>query len=760
MVSAQENDREVAARSLTVERIYDGETRELKAKSFGPARWLERSTDAGDNSSRSLGLTTVEKSDCECGGKDIVWIDAKSGEREILVAASQLVPDGAEKALPIDGYQWSEDGSKLLLYTNAQRVWRQKTRGDYWVLDLASDGLRQVGADFEASTLMFAKFDPAGTRVGFVQGNDIYVEDLDRPGPERVRLTEGGSRTLIHGTFDWVYEEEFSLRDGFRFSPDGSRVAFWQLDASGIEDFYLINNTDTLYPELTPIPYPKVGAQNSACRLGVVAVSGGPVRWIEIGDDLRDHYIARMDWVPGAKGDDAALVFQRLNRLQNRNEVRIAAVSPLEMSTLFVEEDEAWLDVVDTFEWLPEGSDPAGSLVWLSERSGYRHIYRVDRTTGEPAAVTRGDYDVVSIERVDAEGGFVYFVASPDNATQRYLYRAPLAGGDPERLTPEGQPGTHAYQISPGARYAVHTASAFGFPPRISMVSLPDHEVLRPLEDNRALQDKLGALDLGEHEFFRLDIGDGVELDGWRILPPSFDPELKYPVLFHVYGEPAGQTVLDRWGGDRFLWHQMLAQSGYVVLSVDNRGTPAPLGRDWRKVVYRQIGTLASKEQAAAARKILEWPFIDTERVAIWGWSGGGSMTLNMLFRHPDLFQSGMSIAPVSDQLLYDTIYQERYMGLPAGNEEGFREGSPIEHAEGLAGNLLLVHGTADDNVHYQSAERLINRLIELGKPFEMMSYPNRTHAIREGKGTSQHLFKLLTRFLERTTPPGGRAAD
>jgi len=202
------------------------------------------------------------------------------------------------------------------------------------------------------------------------------------------------------------------------------------------------------------------------------------------------------------------------------------------------------------------------------------------------------------------------------------------------------------------------------------------------------------------------------------------------------------------------------SEMGYVVLSVDNRGTPAPRGRDWRKVVYRQIGTLASREQAAAARKILEWPYIDPERVAIWGWSGGGSMTLNMLFRHPDLFQTGMSIAPVSDQLLYDTIYQERYMGLPTNNAEGFREGSPIEHAEGLSGNLLLIHGTADDNVHYQSAERLINRLIELDKPFEMMSYPNRTHSIREGEGTSQHLFKLLTRYLERNTPPGGRVAD
>ncbi len=750
---------------LTVSRIYadapeGAPRRELQARSFGPVRWLDRTVDG----SRRAGLTSVEDSTCDCGGKDIVWLDVASGEREILVTAEALVPAEGEKPLGIDGYQWTESGARMLLFTNAQRVWRQKTRGDYWVVDLGAGTLRRVGGEHPETSLMFAKFSPDGERVAYVSGNDLWVEAVATLGDApAVRLTEGGSRTLIHGTFDWVYEEEFSLRDGFRWSPDGREIAFWQLDASGIEDFHLIDNLDSLYPKLTPIPYPKVGTQNSRCRLGVVPAGGGDIRWVEPGGDEREHYIARMDWVPGLEGDEAQLVFQRLNRLQNTNEVTLARVADLgsgdALTVAHTETDEAWLDVVDRFVWLPRGDDEAAELFWLTERSGWRHMAAIDRSDGALRQVTQGDWDVMRTLHVDAEGGWVYFLASPESATRAALYRARLSGGETERLSPETQPGTHAYDISPSADYAIHTYSAFGVPPRIALIELPSHREVRVLEGNGELREKIDALALGETELFRVDIGGGISLDAWRILPPDFDPQLRYPVLFHVYGEPAGQTVLDRWGGDRYLWHQMLAQRGYVVVSVDNRGTPGPRGRAWRKVVYRKIGIIAPEDQAAAAKKILEWPFVDRDRVAIWGWSGGGSMTLNMLFRYPEIYGTGMSIAPVSDQLLYDTIYQERYMGLPEENAAGFRDGSPITHAEGLEGNLLLVHGTADDNVHYQSAERLIDRLIALGKPFDMMSYPNRTHAIRERKGTSEHLFALLTRYLLEHTPPGGQPA-
>jgi dipeptidyl-peptidase-4 len=278
------------------------------------------------------------------------------------------------------------------------------------------------------------------------------------------------------------------------------------------------------------------------------------------------------------------------------------------------------------------------------------------------------------------------------------------------------------------------------------------------LEDNKKLRDAVNALKRQPTEFFRVDIGDGLELDGWCIKPPDFDASKRYPVVFHVYGEPAGQTVLDRWGGPNYLWHLMLAQHGYLVMSVDNRGTPAPRGRDWRKVVYRQVGILAPKEQAAAVRAILKrWPFVDPERVGIWGWSGGGSMSLNAIFRYPDLYHTAMAVAPVSNQRYYDTIYQERYMGMPHDNAEGYRDGSPIAHARQLKGNLLIVHGTADDNVHYANAEALVNELIAANKQFSMMAYPNRSHSISEGPNTRRHLFGLLTRYLEQNLPAGPR---
>ena len=383
----------------------------------------------------------------------------------------------------------------------------------------------------------------------------------------------------------------------------------------------------------------------------------------------------------------------------------------------------------------------------------------MSRDGEEERLLTPGDYDVIAVVRIvestDEGGGSLYFIASPDNPTQRYLFRTSLEGKRPaERLTPVEQAGTHAYQMSPDGKWAFHTYSAFGVPPVTELVKLPGHETVRTMVDNAKLREKVDALAKGPIGFFRVDIGAGVELDGWCIKPPGFEPEKRYPVLIHVYGEPAGQTVLDRWGGRNYLWHLMLAQQGYLIMSVDNRGTPAPRGRAWRKCIYRQIGILASKDQAAAVRALIDkWPYVDPDRIGIWGWSGGGSMSLNAIFRYPDLYRTAMAIAFISNQRYYDTIYQERYMGLPEENEDGFREGSPITHAHKLEGNLLIIHGTGDDNCHYQSCDALINELVAHNKVFTMMAYPNRSHGIHEGKNTTRHLFELLTRYLKENLP-------
>jgi dipeptidyl-peptidase-4 len=488
---------------------------------------------------------------------------------------------------------------------------------------------------------------------------------------------------------------------------------------------------------------------NSSVRVGVVPAAGGVTRWMQVPGDPRNNYIARMDWANNS--DD--VVLQHLNRRQNTLQIMIGNARTGLVSTILTEKDDAWVDIeIDELNWLEAGK----KFLWISERDGWRHAYLASLNGGEPQLITKGAFDITSIEGVDAKSGWLYYIASPDNATERYLYRVGLSGtGAPERLTPMSQSGTHSYSLAPGASWAFHTWSDINTPPQIDLVHLPDHKSVRALAANKTVQTRVNELDIKPAEFVKVDIGDHVTLDGWVIKPPGFDPAKRYPVLIHVYGEPAAQTVLNRWGSRNYLWHQMLAQHGYIVMSFDNRGTPAPRGRAWRKVVYRQIGVLASKEQAAAAKAIQTWRYVDPKRIAIWGWSGGGSMTLNQMFRYPDIYQVGMSVAPVSDQHFYDTIYQERYMGLPQDNESDYREGSPVTHVKGLRGKLLVVHGSGDDNVHYKSTEVLVNALIAAKKQFTMMEYPNRRHDISQGEGTTRHLYELLTRFLEENLPPG-----
>ncbi|HEV8483017.1 MAG TPA: DPP IV N-terminal domain-containing protein, partial [Blastocatellia bacterium] len=543
--------------------------------------------------------------------------------------------------------------------------------------------------------------------------------------------------------------EELDLRNGFRWSPDGKNIAYWQLNSEGVREYYLVNNTEALYPVITPIPYPKAGQTNSAARIGVIAVEGGSPQWMSVPGDPRDNYIASMDWA--ASSDE--LVIQHLNRLQNTNEVMLADAHTGRVRTILSEKDKTWVDLwSEDFGWLDEGR----SFTWTSERDGWRHVYVVSRDGKSIKLVTPGELDVINIEAVDEKGGWLYYAASPENATQRYLYRTRLDGaGHSERVSPTAQAGSHSYRISPDAHWAFHTYSRFGVPPQTELIQLPRHAGGRILSENVKVRASVSQLKRGPSEFFRVSAGGGVQLDGWMMKPPGFDPARRYPVLFFVYGEPAGQTVVDRWGSRNYLWHLMLTQQGYIVISLDNEGTPAPRGRAWRKVIYRQVGVLASQEQAAAAGEICRWPFVDSSRIGIWGWSGGGSMSLNMIFRHPEIYRMAMAVAPVSDMHYYDTIYQERYMGLPQENEEDYKKGSPITFAEHLRGKLLVVHGTGDDNVHYQNTEALINKLIEANRPFTMMSYPNRTHSISEGTNTSRHLFELLTRYLRENLPAG-----
>jgi dipeptidyl-peptidase-4 len=732
---------------LTLDSIFT-----YRTKSLGPIQWQQ------DGS----GYLALEPSAAKKDASDIVRYDAATGARSVKVSAEKLVPAGAPKPLTVEAFTFTPDERKVLIFTNSERVWRSNTRGDYWLLDLTNWKLHKLGGtEAKVSSLMFAKFSPEGARVAYVRENNIYVEDLG----SRIitKLTTDGSRYIVNGTFDWVYEEEFFCRDGFRWSPDGRSIAYWQLNTEGVREFKLINNSVGLYPEIISFPYPKAGTTNSAARVGVIAASGGNTRWFEVPGDPRNNYLPRMEWA--ASSDE--VVIQQLNRLQNKNTVMLGDISSGKVRSVLVEKDDAWVDVSwgdldwdkrglgrGDAEWIEGGK----RFLWASERNGWRHIYSVSRDGRDVKDVTPGKLDVINVEKVDDERGWIYFEASPDDATRRYLFRAPIRGSAIlHRLTPAQQPGSHAYNISPRGDVAIHFFSAFTKAPSTDLVRLPEHTVVRRLIDNKEVQDRLAKLKPTAHEFFKVDIGDGVKLDGWVIKPPDFDPQKKYPVLFYAYTEPWSQTVVDSWAGLNLRWHMMLAQQGYLVVSVDNRGTPAPRGRAWRKIIYRKMGLVNSSDQAKAARVISRWPYVDSNRIGIWGWSGGGSATLNAMFRYPEIYHVGLSVAPVPDLRLYDTIYQERYCGLPQDHPEEWKQSSPITFADKLKGHLLVVHGTGDDNVHYQGTEMLINTLVAANKPFTMMAYPNRSHSINEGTGTTRHLYELLTRYLHERLPAGGR---
>ncbi|MBZ4190391.1 S9 family peptidase [Niabella sp. 3A5MI-3] len=683
--------------------------------------------------------------------KGISSIDPVHPEQnKVFMSEQELTPAGAAKALAVQSFTLSADGNRILLFANTQRVWRENTRGDYWVFDRTTKKLTQLGKGLPSASLMFAKFSPDGRKAAYVSKHNIYIEELQDN--KRTAVTRDGTDRIINGTFDWAYEEEFGCQDGFRWSPDGNRIAYWKLDATHIRNFLMINNTDSLYSFTIPVEYPKVGQNPSSCTIWFYDVATGKSRQATIDGDPVQHYIPRMEWTPSGQ----SVILQQLNRQQNDSRLYLVDAASSRAKQLFHETDAAWIDIKSRWN----NNDPSGwdwiskkgEFLWLSEKNGWRQIYKMD-LTGKETLITKGNYDVIHFDLYDAATQTIYFMASPGNATQTYLYRVSLNGGDTTRVTPEQLSGTNNYTISPNGKIAIFDHSSAAELANGAIISLPDHKEL--VKARRVIPPAPGV---SPASFFKVKTSDGVELDGWMVKPTNFDPKKKYPVVFYVYGEPASQTVVDNYrAGKNFLYNGNMADDGYVYISLENRGAPAPKGSQWRKAIYRNIGRINIRDQAMGAKEILKWDFIDSSRVAVWGWSGGGSSTLNLLFQYPDIYKTGIAIAAVTNQLLYDNIYQERYMGVPSSSNEDFVKGSPITYAKNLRGNLLYIHGTGDDNVHYQNAEMLINELIRQGKQFQLMSYPNRTHSISEGEGTSEHLSVLYTNYLKAHCPPGGR---
>ncbi|HTN08839.1 S9 family peptidase [Agriterribacter sp.] len=673
----------------------------------------------------------------------------------VLATAAQLTPRGKDKPLTISDFEISPDENTLLIFTNTAKVWRYNTKGDYWVLNKGTEELKQIGKDKPGQSLMYAKLSPDGSKVAYVSEQNIYVENI--ASGKTTALTTDGSRQLINGTFDWVYEEEFGCRDGFRWSSDSKNIAYWQVDARGTRDYLMLNTTDSIYSFVVPVEYPKVGESPSSVRIGVVSAAGGNTRWMNIPGDAKQHYLPRMEWT----ANNQSLIVQQLNRKQNESKLYVCDISDAAAKNIYTETDKAWIDIKSRWndddprgwEWINNGA----AFLWVSEKDGWRHIYHVSSNGKKEILLTKGNYDIETISAIDEKNNYVYFIASPESAIQRYLYRTALDGkGKPELVSPGSLKGTHSYEISPGARLALHIFTNRNTPSVSEWIKLPEHT---PLQNDQSMANRIKTVERKNLEFFTITTEDNVTMDGWITTPENFDSSKKYPVVLYVYGEPANTTVEDKFstGGNR-LFNGDMAKSGYFYVSFNNRGTPTLKGSAWRKSIYRDIGGINIRDQAMAMKKLLQQrPYLDTARVASWGWSGGGSSTLNLLFQYPGIFKTGIAVAAVANQLTYDNIYQERYMGPPQETRADYIKGSPVTYAKNLRGNLLYIHGTGDDNVHYQNAEMLLNELIKYNKQFQFMSYPNRTHGISEGEGTTQHLRTLCTDYLLKYCPPGGR---
>ena len=672
---------------------------------------------------------TVVEADGE--GRDELWrIHAETGERVKLISAAELAGEDASRALAIDDYELTSDGRRALLFTNAQRVWRQKTKGEYWIFDFASRRLTPVSRN--PGWQMFAKFSPDGNLVAFARDHDLYVTDLDS-GRER-RLTFDGSGTILNGTTDWVYEEELDLRDAFRWSPDGQRIAYWRFDQGPVREFPLVDESSA-YPEITWLRYPKAGERNSLVRVGALELATGRTTWFDVGPET-DDYVPRMEWA----GLPGAVVIQRINRRQNRLDLLLGDAATGETTLLFSEEDDAWVDACDDVQWIEGGE----RFTWTSERDGWRHLYLYARSGRLVRQLTRGPWDVTEFHGVDEATGRAYFSAASESPLTRTVHSVSLEGTDLRVLA--GGRGTHAARFSPDYRQFIDMHSTVGSPPAFVLRRVEDLALLRVLEDNRQLHDRLDGLDLREPEFFTVQAADGTPLNGWIIKPRDFDPRRAYPLLIYVYGGPGSQTVRDEWGGSRYLWHQMMVRRGILVASVDNRGTGAR-GRQFTKQVYLRLGQLESADQLAAIWHLAEQPYVDASRIGIWGWSYGGYLSLMTTLQGEGTIAAAVAGAPVTAWELYDTIYTERYMRTPSENADGYRRGSPLQLASRLQSALLLVHGTADDNVHAQNTTQMVQALEEAGKHFEMRLYPGRWHGF-EGEDTQVNLWQLVADFL------------
>lgn len=651
---------------------------------------------------------------------------------------------------------WQTETSQRLQSIFARGEWRPVPFDATWLPDSSGYQVRQrikdsgeeklVVVDVESGEIrneeLPPRLDPTvspdGTFKIEVRSGELFR--VDRKSGEAIRLSEESkSRGISFDDISW--------------SPDGSHILFVETNSSKVRKRSVLLPTDPSFPEVRENLFARIGETIPSLRVGVVDREGKEVRWLPIEYPKSGCYLGQVEWA----GNNNEILVEMLSRFRDKRDYFLVDLKENKAKTIYTESSETWVTASQETDlriiWIKNGEQ----FILLSEKDGWRHAYLHSRDGKLIALLTPGDFDVIDRGGVDETNGQFYFYASPNNGTQKYLFRCALDGsGKLERITPESQPGTHAYQFSPDYRWAIHTYSTFDNPPVVDLVSLPDHKSLRVLEENSQLKETAKQWITQKTEFFAIDIGDGISVDAWMMKPKDFDQTKKYPVFVYVYGEPHAQTVLDSWGAAQSPFLRTIADLGYLVVSIDNRGTPCPKGAAWRRSIFGSLGPLSTEEQAKALHKLGDMKaYVDLSRVGIWGWSGGGSNTLNALFRKPDVYHVGIAVVPKPQPHLYNAWFQEIYMRTPAVNPEGYERSAPINFAAGLKGKLLIITGSGETNTHIQIIEGLVDKLIELGKPFDYMVYPNRDHGLREGAGTEVHVRMLIARYLVNNLPRG-----
>lgn len=637
-----------------------------------------------------------------------------------------------------DDYSFSKDEKSLLLKTGTESVYRRSSIANYYVYRSTVKGVELLS---KLGKQRSATFSPDGQKVAYVVGNDLFVKNLIS-GVETRITNDGRMNKIINGAADWVYEEEFSVAKAFFWSPDSKRIAFMRFDESRVKEFTMTLYTDEVYPEYQTFKYPKVGEDNAVVTIHIYDLGTKKTVMADAGyespglEATEQIYFPRIKWTQ----DPNQLCIFKMNRHQNKLELLLADANSGEVESLYTETNKYYIDITDDLTFLKDGK----RFIWTSEKSGYNHIYLMSMKGKEVKALTAGKFDVTNFYGIDEANGKVYYQAAAKSPLQREIYSVDIKSGKVNQLSKSE--GTNSAQFSSTFSYYVSRYSTVNQPTTYAVYA-SDGMLLRTIEDNERVKTLQKDFATQPIEFIKIPAAGNVELNASILKPKDFDATKEYPVFMYVYGGPGSQTVQDGFGGFNYWWFQMLAQQGYIVVSVDNRGTGAR-GEEFKKMTYKQLGKYETEDQIAAAKYLAGQPYVDGSRLGIFGWSYGGYMSSLCILKGADVFKAAIAVAPVTNWKWYDTIYTERYMQTLQENEEGYKDNSPVYFADRLKGNYLIVHGNADDNVHFQNTNEMVNALVNANKQFDTYFYPNRNHGIFGGN-TRLHLYNKMTNFIK-----------